>query len=219
MKAQEFLTKAGGHMQDRASTYDKPQGERSMAATVGAFNAINGTSLTEEQGWMFMELLKIVRSIQGDYKADNYEDAVAYAALRGECASRERDTFFGIDMGEPGADQTVGLPNASEDMRNHLEKVRLDQTVIGTVGERMRMPPIGSCPDCVVKMKPCNGGCIPLSKPGADQTVNGTIGERARDQSKIWYCAGCNAELPLAFNGLPKIHDCPVLGKVKGGKL
>ena len=120
MKAQEFLTKAGDHMQDRASTYDKPQGERSMAATVGAFNAINGTALTEEQGWMFMELLKIVRSVQGDYKADNYEDAVAYAALRGECASGTR-----------GA-----LPdNASERMKEHLDKM-----VIGTVGERMREP-------------------------------------------------------------------------------
>lgn len=95
MNAQEFLSKAGDHMQDRASTYDKPQGERSMAATVGAFNAINGTRLTEEQGWMFMELLKIVRSVQGSYKADNYEDAVAYAALRGECASAHREIKLG----------------------------------------------------------------------------------------------------------------------------
>ena len=110
MKAQEFLTKAGDHVQDRASTYDKPQGERSMAATVGAFNAINGTALTEEQGWMFMELLKIVRSIQGDYKADNYEDAVAYAALRGECASANRG------------------------------EIALNKTVVGTAGERMREP-------------------------------------------------------------------------------
>lgn len=110
MKAQEFLTKAGDHMQDRANTYDKPQGERSMAATVGAFNAINGTTLTEEQGWMFMELLKIVRSIQGNYKADNYEDAVAYAALRGECASANRG------------------------------EIALNKMVIGTAGERMREP-------------------------------------------------------------------------------
>ena len=109
MKAQEFLTKAGDHMQDRASTYDKPQGERSMAATVGAFNAINGTALTEEQGWMFMELLKIVRSIQGDYKADNYEDAVAYAALRGECASCARGGVLG--------DSSIGT--IGEKMRSH----------------------------------------------------------------------------------------------------
>jgi hypothetical protein len=108
MNAKEFLDKAATHMQDRASTYDKPQGERSMTTTVGAFNAINGTRMTEEQGWMFMELLKIVRSMQGEYKADNYEDAVAYAALRGECASAHR--------GEP----------------------LLNQMIIGTAGDRMR---------------------------------------------------------------------------------
>ena len=37
-----------------------------------------------------MEILKQVRSQQGDYRADSYEDLVAYAALRGECAARER---------------------------------------------------------------------------------------------------------------------------------
>jgi len=88
--APEFLKKALGHMEDRAVTYDKEGGERSMGKTVAAFNVITGSNLTEEEGWLFMEILKQVRSMQGSFKADNYEDLAAYAALRGECASRDR---------------------------------------------------------------------------------------------------------------------------------
>jgi hypothetical protein len=77
-------------MQDRAATYDKPTGERSIAATVAAFKCVSGVEMTEEQGWLFMGLLKMVRSQQGEFKADNYEDEAAYAALRGECASAGR---------------------------------------------------------------------------------------------------------------------------------
>ena len=79
-----------GHMEDRAVTYDKEDGERSMGKTMAAFNVITGSNLTEEEGWLFMEILKQVRSMQGNFKADNYEDLAAYAALRGECASRDR---------------------------------------------------------------------------------------------------------------------------------
>lgn len=92
MTAHDILTAAAGHMSDRAATYDRPEGERSMAATVTAFNAITKQSLTEEQGWIFMCILKTVRSQQGAYRADNYEDLAAYAALLGECAAQERDT-------------------------------------------------------------------------------------------------------------------------------
>jgi hypothetical protein len=88
--APDFLRAGAQHMEDRAATYDKPEGERSMARTVAAFNAITGHEVTEEQGWMLMGLLKMVRSQQGDYKADNYEDGAAYFALQGECAARTR---------------------------------------------------------------------------------------------------------------------------------
>lgn len=88
--APDFLKKGLGHMEDRAATYDKEGGERSMDKTVAAFNIITGHSLTEEEGWLMMEILKQVRSMQGNFKADNYEDLAAYAALRGECASRDR---------------------------------------------------------------------------------------------------------------------------------
>lgn len=85
-----FLHAALKHMEDRAATYDKPEGERSMGATVSAFQAVTGITLTEEQGWLFMILLKAVRTQQGGYRADNYEDGAAYFGLCGEAASKER---------------------------------------------------------------------------------------------------------------------------------
>ena len=88
--AQDFLEAAKGHLGDRASTYDKPTGERSMERTVNTFAALTDIQLTEEQGWLFMEVLKQVRSLQGKFKADSYEDLAGYAALRGETAARNR---------------------------------------------------------------------------------------------------------------------------------
>ena len=93
MSAIELLEKAAGHLKDRADTYDKPGGERSIGAAVKAFNAVTGDGLmdSEERGWLFMLILKMVRSQQGNYKADNYEDLAAYGALMGEAACEERN--------------------------------------------------------------------------------------------------------------------------------
>ena len=57
--AHEFLEKGVGHMKDRASQRDAEDGERSMKRCVEAFNALEGTNLTETQGWKFMVMLKI----------------------------------------------------------------------------------------------------------------------------------------------------------------
>lgn len=86
----DVLRAGAQHMEDRAATYDKPAGERSMGATVDAFNAITGNQVTEEQGWMFMALLKMVRSQQGQFKLDNYEDGAAYFALAAESGAKSR---------------------------------------------------------------------------------------------------------------------------------
>ena len=90
VNAADVLQCAGNHIGDRAVEYDQPQGERSIGKTVAAFNIITGHTLTEEQGWLFMGLLKKVRSQQGSFKLDNYEDDSAYSALRAEAASRDR---------------------------------------------------------------------------------------------------------------------------------
>lgn len=90
MKAPEILEKAAIHMSNRAATYDKPEGERSMAQAVSIFNQFHGTDMTEAQGWHFMQILKDVRLFtRSGYHADSGEDSVAYAALKCEAKSRE----------------------------------------------------------------------------------------------------------------------------------
>lgn len=82
------------HMNDRATAYDAPDGERSMAKTIAMFNELIAEKLveplSEEDGWNFMEILKLVRSKLGGFKADHYEDRTAYAGLAGEAAYAER---------------------------------------------------------------------------------------------------------------------------------
>lgn len=89
MKAHEFLKQGQTEMEDRAVTYDNPEGERSMGKTVAMFNALTGLSMTEEQGWKFMVCLKLVRSEQGEFRGDNFIDGAAYFALAGETGSGE----------------------------------------------------------------------------------------------------------------------------------
>ena len=72
-------------MVDRGKTYDSKDGERSMEATIKAFNAITNNHLTEADGWLIMVLLKQVRQWQTpEYHKDSALDAVAYSALLAE---------------------------------------------------------------------------------------------------------------------------------------
>jgi hypothetical protein len=91
MSPSDVLRAAAQHMEDRAATYDAPSGERSMQKTVDMFNILKGDDyFTIELGWLFMVILKMVRSQQGEFKGDNYEDMAAYAALAAEEAFRAR---------------------------------------------------------------------------------------------------------------------------------
>jgi len=91
-RADTILQSAAITIQLRAKERDNSNGERSMAKTVDAFNALFGHQLTETQGWQFMELLKIARSAGGNYRRDDFLDGAAYAALAGESAAKEGDT-------------------------------------------------------------------------------------------------------------------------------
>lgn len=89
MKAPELLQHAASIMQERGKQYDKPEGERSMEATVNAFNAITGIGLTESHGWLLMAILKMVRDNQREAPhVDSIDDLVAYASLYGESRMR-----------------------------------------------------------------------------------------------------------------------------------
>lgn len=86
--AASFLLTAAAHMAERGKTYDQPDGERSMARTMTAFEAVTGKALTEAEGWLFMQLLKDVRQwSRPSYHADSAEDCIAYAALKAEALS------------------------------------------------------------------------------------------------------------------------------------
>lgn len=90
--APQLLETAAKHMAERAKTYDKPEGERSMGKTVQAFNVITGRDLTESEGWLLMQILKDVRLFQRPgYHADSAEDCIAYAALKAESKAQEID--------------------------------------------------------------------------------------------------------------------------------
>lgn len=86
--APAILRDAAQAIDDRAALRDCPQGERSMARCVAAFNALTGHALTEVQGWHFMELLKLARATAGGHHLDDHTDRAAYAALAGEAAER-----------------------------------------------------------------------------------------------------------------------------------
>lgn len=88
MTAAETLRRAAQHIEDRAAARDQPQGERSMARAVAAFNALTGHQLTERDGWLFMVTLKAARACTtATGQPDDYEDLSAYAALAAESAA------------------------------------------------------------------------------------------------------------------------------------
>lgn len=91
INVQNVLTKALEHVAERGETYDSKGGERSMAATVAAFNIVTGNSLLESEGWLFMALLKMVRAHQKQgYHADSFEDGAAYIGLAAEAKAKEQ---------------------------------------------------------------------------------------------------------------------------------
>lgn len=88
--APHLLGKARQHMEERAATYDQPEGERSMAATVTMFNTATGRDLSESEGWLLMQCLKMVRDrSRKEPHVDSIEDNIAYSALYGEARLRE----------------------------------------------------------------------------------------------------------------------------------
>lgn len=108
------LQTAYNTIHQRAADRDVKQ-ERSMAATIKAFNAIHGTNLTESQGWSFMTLLKMKRSFTGDvFRDDDFVDEAAYTALRAESRLAETkaiqdDKRMQADMAKAVEENTSGF--------------------------------------------------------------------------------------------------------------
>jgi len=89
MKPEKLLITASDILIERGKQRDSPKGERSMLPAIQAFNSITKHNISESQGWLFMVLLKCVRTQSGEYSSDNFIDMVAYAALANEAAFSE----------------------------------------------------------------------------------------------------------------------------------
>ena len=91
LSAPQALENAAQHMRDRATTYDSPDGERSMGRAVAALNALLGRqALSESEGWLLLQLLKDARDRTGTPHRDSLEDCIAYAALKAEARLKEQ---------------------------------------------------------------------------------------------------------------------------------
>ena len=84
----DILDRVRAIIVERGRQRDMPDGERSMARAVMAFNVLEGPSvamqggrLTEAQGWAFMRLLKHARGRD----EDSLMDGIGYAVLEAEC--------------------------------------------------------------------------------------------------------------------------------------
>lgn len=110
--AVDLLQAAQGHLAARASTYDKPQGERSMAQCVELFNTLTGHTLSEPDGWVLMALLKLVRFYSNPETPhrDSIEDGIAYLALMGEAAIADHAHARNLQMADLMLGQAVASP-------------------------------------------------------------------------------------------------------------
>jgi hypothetical protein len=84
--AAQIVQQAADEIAQRGQLRDKSSGERSMKRTVDAFNGLLGRpALTEQEGWLFMCVLKMARATAGKHHLDDYTDLAGYAGLAGEC--------------------------------------------------------------------------------------------------------------------------------------
>ena len=108
---------------NRGEERDQPDGERTIPRCVTAFNAITGHNLSNCDGWLFMEVLKKCRSVQGRYKYDDYRDGVGYAALRAEEARMENE--------KPGPALVAAAAAHAE---NERQRIAFEQDLIAAPG-------------------------------------------------------------------------------------
>lgn len=135
-----LLAAAARHLADRAALRDTPEGERSMARAVAMFNAYRGADapaeLSEVEGWIFLDFLKLARSRQGAFHLDDWEDRVGYSALAGEAAIRAAEA----------PELLAELSEAREAAlarRDFAEAARLHHRILNALAGMVPPPPAG----------------------------------------------------------------------------
>ena len=140
MTAAEFLEAARRHLADRAALRDTPEGERSMARAVATFNAHRGPDapvhLTEVEGWLLLDFLKLSRASQGAFHRDDWEDRVGYSALAAEAAIRAQ-------LAPEMVAELVEAREAALQARDVAEAARLHHRILATLAGMVPPPPAG----------------------------------------------------------------------------
>jgi len=98
LTSEDFLDKAKAVQAERGKVYNNKDAarpersnrpERSMAQTIEAFNAITGYTLKTSDGWLLMNILKMVRGENSpEFHFDSALDLVSYASLYAESKSQ-----------------------------------------------------------------------------------------------------------------------------------
>lgn len=85
-RSHEFLEESMKTQLQRATQYDKQDGERSAEATAKAFNAITGKDLLPAEIYLIQQILKDVRqwSNLSAPHIDSLLDCVSYSSLKAE---------------------------------------------------------------------------------------------------------------------------------------
>lgn len=143
MKADQILRAGLDILVERGEQRDQPGGERTIPSVVAAFNALTGHTMTEQQGWLFMALVKVRRCQTGKPDPDHYVDGANYFALAGEAAlAHPTDAFIGASMyglPPPTEDQLASAEVKLREMKSHLAALEIDKYVDARMD---RLPPL-----------------------------------------------------------------------------
>jgi hypothetical protein len=88
--AQDYLNECAQLLANRGKQYDSKGQERSMAKIVQVFELITKIKLSEYQGWVFMQVLKLVRAnATEEPHLDSILDGINYGALAAESIEKK----------------------------------------------------------------------------------------------------------------------------------
>jgi len=94
MRADQFCKTAGDLISGKRSDQHGPDLKLAFQRTADLWSAYLGKRIEARDVPMMMVLLKVTRSTEGEYNADDYIDICGYAALAGQIESGENDTGY-----------------------------------------------------------------------------------------------------------------------------
>lgn len=138
MKAFEYCKNAATTMEQRGKEngYDSKE-ERSAKQIAAVFNALTGRDLTEQEAWVFMICLKLVRQTR-KHQEDNIVDLVAYSALLGESYTTVHDEIQ-IDVTAAQLESLKKQVDAWSLPKGVLTKAQPLVTLYGEDGSKIQM--------------------------------------------------------------------------------